>query len=222
MIKAAIIDDSVDNSQFDSLNSWIISENMKVQKANDFIVNKNSHATICLKIIEKYSDMSNVIWHSIKILDDKSKTGNINKFLKALKFCEQINVKLIHLSIGSRAHEDFKLIEKYINCLFNKGIIVIAAISNEGVITYPACMQNVIGVKNNNDLKDGQYIFIDNPIDNINFSASGRHILRWNSEIIVTKPSNSYAAPVITAKVISMLKRDCSALFGYIYIYIFA
>ena len=52
-----------------------------------------------MKIIQKFTDISNVDWYSIKILDDDSKLANINQFLKALELCAELGVKIIQLSI---------------------------------------------------------------------------------------------------------------------------
>lgn len=82
-----------------------------------------------------------------KILDDDSKLANINQFLKALELCAELGVKIIHLSIGTSIYDDFEYVEKYVNRLCDMGVIIVAASSNKGTVTYPAYMNNVIGVK---------------------------------------------------------------------------
>ena len=103
--------------------------------------------------------MSDVFWHSIKILNDDTKRGNIRQFIEALRLCEQLEVKIIHLSIGTRSYSDFNLIEKSIEALCDKGTIIIAAACNEGTVAYPACMNGVIGVKCDFSATDQQYLY---------------------------------------------------------------
>lgn len=78
-IKAAIIDDGVDVSQFSNIQSFTVKKDLSIKK--DFTAAKQyNHATTCMKIMKKFTDISNVDWYSIKILDDDSKLANINSF----------------------------------------------------------------------------------------------------------------------------------------------
>lgn len=215
-IKAAIIDDGVDVSQFNDIRSLIVKKDLNIEE-NFCVSDKNNHATTCLKIIQKFSDIGNMDWYSIKILDDDSKLANINQFLKALELCTELGVKIIHLSIGTSIYNDFEYVAKYINRLCEKGVIIVAASSNNGTVTYPAYMNNVISVKNHNLLKDNKYIFNENPMDHVDFSASSSHIIRIDNDINLTPHSNSYAAPIITAKVISILNNNPVASFEEVY-----
>lgn len=219
MIKAAIIDDGIDVTQFNNVKSWVIKKDLSIEN-EDIISEEDNHACTCLRIIQKYSDVSDVIWHSIKILNDDTKQGNIRQFLEALHLCEQLNVKLIHLSIGTRSYSDFGLIEKSVKALCDKGIIIIAAACNEGTITYPASMNGVIGVKCDYSASDEQYSFNCNSIDNISFSASAKHILRDRGRLRLSLQSNSYAAPLITSKALSLLDKKPSASFEEVYLYL--
>lgn len=64
-IKAAIIDDGVDVSQFSNIQSFTVKKDLSIKK--DFTAAKQyNHATTCMKIIQKFTDISNVDWYSIK------------------------------------------------------------------------------------------------------------------------------------------------------------
>lgn len=219
MLKAAIIDDGIDASQFKNVKSWVIKKDLSIENENLISV-KDNHACTCLKIIQKYCDMSDVFWHSIKILNDDTKRGNIRQFIEALRLCEQLEVKIIHLSIGTRSYSDFNLIEKSIEALCDKGTIIIAAACNEGTVAYPACMNGVIGVKCDFSATDQQYLYNCNTLDNISFSASARHILRDRGKLRLSLQSNSYAAPLITSKALSLLTQRPYASFEEVYLYL--
>ena len=207
LIEAAIIDDGVHLDCFPLERKWIVDENLNISLYQNRIIEEN-HAAVCMRVMQKYADMECVLWHSIKVLKDDTKRGYIGRFLKALEFCEVLGVKLIHLSIGSTYYEDFRPIQTIVERLLKKGVILVSATSNEGVVTYPAYISNVIGVKCNPQLKDDAYMFRHDPIERISFHASSRHQLELGGQKIKSSVCNSYAAPLITAKVISHLIND--------------
>lgn len=206
-IEAAIIDDGVHLGSFPQEKKWIVDENLDISLYQSHIIEEN-HAAVCMGVMQKYVDMEHVFWHSIKVLKDDTKRGYIGRFLKALELCEELGVKLIHLSIGSTCYEDFRPIQIIVERLLKKGVILVSATSNEGVVTYPAYISNVISVKCDPQLTDDAYTFQHDPIERISFQASSRHQLGLGGQKTVSSVCNSYAAPLITAKVISHLIND--------------
>jgi len=121
------------------------------------------------------------------------------------------------MSIGTSHYRDFSAIEKSVGELHQKGVVMVAAQCNRGVATYPACLPCVIGAKTDMALKDSQFRYFTGPIDGIETAASSRHILRNGKGIHTTPPANSYAAPVVTGKVISCLLENPSMTFDEIH-----
>lgn len=206
-LKAAIIDDGANPIIFKNQTSLAISHDLEVTYRN-FDDHYCSHATECISIINKYTDVSNVDWFNICVLDEQTEKGSLKKFLKALDVCIEKKVNVVHLSIGSRQFVDFSEIESKITALVANGTIVVAALSNEGTITYPACLDNVIGVRSSDELYGNEYIAVNSAFDNICFFASSKHEITVSGVSYETLPSNSYSAPVITAKVLNLLSQN--------------
>jgi len=207
ILKAAIIDDGVHPDRFPLKGNWIVEENLDICPRQD-LASEEGHADICMSIIQKYAETKYTLWHSIKVLQDDTKRGYIGKLLKALEFCESLGVKLIHLSIGSTHYEDFEPITIIIERLLKKEIIVIAATSNDGIVTYPAYIPDVISVKCDPRLKGDEYVIHNDPIEQITFRASSQHRVKFDNQNVDLPVCNSFAAPLITAKVITHLNRN--------------
>lgn len=211
MLNVAIIDDGINSDEVKVDYSFKIDSDLNVvdiSSVNE--ITYESHGTTCLKIIKKYlnkdTNGKEIIFHSIKVINLETVGGNVNQFVKALEFCLSLNIKVINLSIGSSYFMDFDRIEKAVRKLVDSGVIIIAALNNKWIITYPACLPCVIGVKTDSKLKDDEYIcngVLD--VDNIEITASSAHILRNTEGIYKSKTSNSYATPLITSKVINYL-----------------
>ena len=171
---AVIIDDGVSNVAEHFQATWFVDADFSVKSYAVSGNNHDSHADTCFKIISKYSDSlhKNICWHSIKILDTQSRRGNINSFLSALNFSMKLGVKLIHLSIGTTYFMDFECVKDVVTTLVNNGVIIVAALSNAGIITYPASMERVIGVKQHRTLREGEYFYVSVPINSVKFAAS--------------------------------------------------
>lgn len=208
LIVAAMIDDGVHPDRFCLTGSWIVQENHVVSVNNFINTAELSHADFCMAIIQKYADIGNVHWHSIKVLEDDTKRGKISSLLKALEFCEILDAKLIHLSIGTTYYEDFQPIQTVIDRLVKKGTIIVSATSNRGVVTYPAHLSDVIGVQTCPALVEDAYRIQKSTIEGIFFCASSKHKLIIDRCEIESPESNSFAAPLITAKVISYLSQN--------------
>ena len=202
---AAIIDDGINTASEYLTASWFVDADLTIKPyVPDEVV--DTHADTCFKIIRKYGGVcSDVSWHSIKVLDVQSRRGNVDSLIRALEFCEETGVKLIHLSIGTRHFMEFERIDECVSKLAAKGIIIVAALSNAGIITYPACMPQVIGVKHSKELSENEYLYEFNPKDGIEFEAATFHSLEDGT---VTKRANSHAAPLITACIADFLCKN--------------
>ncbi|MCR4888793.1 MAG: hypothetical protein K5979_06405, partial [Ruminococcus sp.] len=117
------------------------------------------------------------------------------------------NVKLIHMSIGSEYFMDFPKIKEITEKLLANGTVLVASMSNSGKFTYPACISGVIGVKSGDDIENNEHIYVDSPFDCISFIAGSEHEVRLFDVEYTTQKCNSMAAPVITAKVIDILRK---------------
>lgn len=206
----AVIDDGINEKVYGLKNirkNLEISKELKVVSRKNYNIFESSHGTICGGIINEYGN--NSIIHSIKVLSEKSGKSNKYALITAINWCIDNEVKIINLSLGTIDFRDFKEIQKVVNLAVSKGIIIVAANNNTERLTYPASLSNVIGVKCDRKLFGDEYKTIQYPFDGIDIIASGKHRLETN-EIEYTIPCNSYATPMITAKVYNILKENNS------------
>lgn len=206
-IEIAIIDNGINEEVLRNPLKNRITVNDKGICRDDFkIIDEKSfeHGTTCAMIIEKFCRTCSL--SSIRILDDNGK-GLVNKLEPALKWCYENNIKLVNLSLGTIHFLNKDLIRKVINEYSNKGLIIIAASSNEGYTSYPSSLSNVIGVCEGAELERGG--ILEN-IRGIDFKALSDHELSVEGIKFKIGKSNSYAAPYITAAAAQILYKDSS------------
>jgi subtilisin family serine protease len=81
---------------------------------------------------------------------DSSQSTNLSAIISALNKASQYDVDVVNMSLGAQGitGAEKTLFENAINKLVKKGVIVVAAVGNDGTATlsYPAALDNVIGV----------------------------------------------------------------------------
>lgn len=208
-VRCAIIDDGIDIKKLgiDSIDFdlEITSDNKIVERRT--ALRGMRHGTTCAAIIKKYYPYGS--FGSIKILNSSAR-GSTAQLTTAIKWCIENNIRLINLSLGSIYFKDYIVLKSIINEAYKKGIIIVAAKSNQDMFTIPASFDNVLGVKCDiqNKLKKGQLYYSELPFDGIEITAKGRHALIENGKRNLLPSANSYAAAYITSFVYEML---CSA-----------
>ncbi len=201
-IHVAIIDDGVNEKFFnlELLHNVEIEDNLHIINRVEYDGCIKSHGTICAGIIMKYCE--NIVLSSIKILTKMQ--GSVDKLCTAIEWCIDNEVNIINMSIGTTSCEDKDKLKKAIARANEKNIVIVAASSNEGNITYPAVFEKVIGVKCDLDdkLKEEELIYNINCQDNVEITCNSVHsLINYKMEELSSRRCNSYAAPLITAKV---------------------
>ncbi len=216
-LSIAIIDNGLNNFFFNpgKLRFDIeITPELKVINRNKNSKDISFHGTVCAAIIKKFSN--DVCYGSIKILNNEN-LSSCNQLVKAINYCWQNHIKLIHISLGSFFPRDFFSIKTIINEAVNEGIIIVAALSNQYYYTYPASLSNVIGVKADNSgiLKDREYVYNVCPADGIEITTFLKHSYKmilqdmkpsfFNKDLKIKGISNSFVTPYITSIVFNLL-----------------
>ncbi len=208
----ALIDDGV---EINNITSEYVCEFLEVK---DIIVgvekqttniNSYSHGTICASIIRKISKSAKI--YSIKILDNNNLSAGTDKLEKAFEWCLKNNIHMINLSLGTINSKDFTSIKRWIRCLVEKKIIIVASINNNNTYTVPASLSEVIGVSSKKEL-DG-YVFLNDSFIGIDIFACSNHDIQLNNEERITTPyCNSFAAPAVTGKISELLNKDYKSM----------
>ncbi len=210
-IQVGLIDDGVNEGfiyKCELKNNIEITPELKIISRANYNTCEPSHGTICAAIIKHYSSEASL--NSIKILDD-TKTCNVKQLIKAIEWCIYNNIQLINISLGTVDYRDFFSVKRVVNKAFKKGIIIVAACNNDNIVTYPASLFNVIGVKcdTSNNLSEGEYIFRPYSPDGIEIVAYGNNFITlFTGEPKKVNPSNSYATPLITSKIYNIMKNN--------------
>ncbi len=208
IVKIAVIDNGIDDTQLhfklenkvyvDSVFKCITDD--KNMKDTAFL-----HGTICTYIIK--SNVENSKLYSVRILDE-SGNGFINSISPALEWCYQNDIQLVNLSLGTTHFHDKNKIREIVNRYAYKGMIIVAATSNNGYTTYPASFSNVISVEAGED-----FCFTESTQKEKGVDFIAPVIQKYSSEktSFSIPQSNSYATPYVTAMIANILQEKSSA-----------
>lgn len=212
IVEIAIIDDGVNFSLLKDIynnekKAYIVDNRLSVRRRHNFCNRAVSHGTQCAAILLKYFPLANLT--SIQVLDNKSKRCNVDKLVSALYWCSTHGISLVNLSLGSVNFRDADKIENCIGDIAARGMVVVAAISNENVYTLPASLSHVIGVTSyKSDSNCSGYDFCVNSFLGIDVVARSTHEVRIGSRKYSTKRCNSFAAPYIASKIALILESN--------------
>ena len=207
-MKVAIIDDGISLRNINGHSYEVVNSIITKAPIDNKRLKELSHGSICAYIIKDISNIDE--FTDIKILDAK-KRGNIDDLVIALNWCLENKIKLINMSIGTLNYHDSKKLELPIKKLINAGSILVAAIHNTGLITFPAFCDGVIAVryKEGSNLNYGEY-----SIDLLNgFSQIKSFVAQYRRKIIdnfdnevILEDANSYSTAVMTGVIINYLR----------------
>lgn len=161
-----------------------------------------THGTICAAIIGQINPDVELI--DLQILD-KERKSSIDELVIALNWCYEHSVRLIHMSLGTLNYFDSNKLSEIVNKLLLKDVILVSAYHNKNIISYPAAIPGVFGVRSDRagllneeyaiDVCDG--LFPENCL----VARFGKPLVTYRNEYISTELSNSFAAPVITSHI---------------------
>lgn len=205
-MKIAVIDDVVPKIFHEKLNiikSIIVDDNLKcIEKSSNSMTMSNHALNVCA-IINKYAPTAEII--NIGISDKDSIKANINKLIAGLKYCFNEKIPLVNLSMGSTSLCDDYLLRDIISRMYYNKQIIISAKSNNSFISFPAIYPNVLSVEATelNKSKNSK-----NCINN-NIIRPSIHEIILNGELkYKTPPSNSFAAPFLTAEIFNIINNS--------------
>ncbi|ACL77735.1 S8 family peptidase [Ruminiclostridium cellulolyticum] len=209
-INIAVIDDGVNEKLYQTGKlafNLEITHDLSVCNRTGYDSFFMSHGTTCAAIIKKYSPEA--VLGSIKILDSDSRTGMKAQLIWALKWCVENRIRIVNLSLGTIDYRDFAEIKEVVDYACERNVIVVAACNNRNILTCPASLENVIGVKCDlaEVLNEGEYTFNYASMDGIDITAFAKHSLKKHDGTnTVTGACNSYAAPFVTSQVYNLIR----------------
>jgi hypothetical protein len=212
MLKVAFIDDGINASDISYKSGHeffhYIVKGDSVIESNDKIVNSESHGTLCASVFVKYAPDCNI--YDINISPNEKDSINVRNVNIALQWCVGNDIHLISMSLGILSMIDTSELKNIIDTINLKGIILVASCSNTNKVTYPASLDNVLGVRyaSQYSLKNGEYYFFNSAFDGIDIATSlpVDHPLQYLENQSI-KMTNSFAVPYIASKVCHYLMR---------------
>lgn len=209
ILNVAVIDDGINENVYDVgplIHDIEITRELRIRRREPHNSHLPTHGTICAAIIKKYAP--DILLSSVRILDDECR-GVKNQLIKAIEWCLEKKMDVVNLSLGTIHYKDFDAVKRVINEVSRKRLIIVASCHNHNVYTCPASFSSVIGVKSDRSrsLEEGQFIYNPYPFDGIEITACAAHYLKdiYGGDKHIY-PSNSYAAPLITAEVCNLIQ----------------
>jgi uncharacterized NAD-dependent epimerase/dehydratase family protein len=135
-------------------------------------------------------------------LDEDSPTALVH----GIRWCIEQKMKVVNISVGSTCQAAREPLAQVCQQAAEAGIIIVAAEHNDGLVSYPAHLPSVIGVRGARVFGDETYYYHpDQPIECIARGDAQR--VRWLHGKDVMIGGSSFAAPRITA-IIARLKQQ--------------
>ncbi len=162
------------------------------------------HGNACIGIISK--KVPNALIYPVKIFD-KELVSNMNTLIEAIKWCIAKQVNIINLSLGIENVSDPTELEKVCIDAKNKGIIIVAANSNNGTLSIPASFKTCIGV--DAGIIKGNYNYYFEKDATVQIIAKGdRQRVNWINGKKAFIGGTSFAAPHITCNLALILEKN--------------
>ena len=212
-MRVIIIDDGVDPSILEGKELFvdlIVTNELTVEQNVD--QHSGIHGKNCVQIIQRY--VEDMCIGSIKILDESTRTGQVDQLIVALKWCYEHQIDCIHMSIGTTLRNDFNPLLSMIRKLWYQGCVMVSACSNDKIYTVPACTSMVLGVSTNMTVNTDHIMEHNKYYSSFDFTAASQHDITLFGRKILSGYSNSYATPVVTASVINQWDKISHLKYG--------
>lgn len=204
-IKVAFLDTGISEIDFLKNKKIIrleIDSNGKIEnrKNNSLYLN---HATICAALL--FGQVNDLIIYDIKVLS-KQGNGKRDTLIRGLLWCLQSDISIIHLSLGTLQFQDYLFMKHIINKIIKKNIIIVAAYHNKDIVSYPADIPYVIGVRCDKEKKVKYGEVLCDDLKKNKYIINTAEYLKELGIIIQNPLCNSYAVPIMVSQIIKFMQ----------------
>ncbi len=201
-IRVAVIDTNVDLSH-----PVLQGAKITIDYANGIIANSEAkskgHGTAVCSIIYRANPMVDITVYPIFSDLETVEAEMIITLLDYINRNEQYN--MINMSIGTTICEDRDAFEMICHQLALKGTILVAAYDNAGIMSYPACFSDVIGVDiSPNIVKAKEFEVVENSLINIRGCCKQQR-LPWDNPRYVFASGTSFVVPYIVGQLVDIM-----------------
>lgn len=161
------------------------------------------HGTAVMGILKKECP-NNTEFTIIKLFDHTHKVTP-QKLAYTLEYIDShISCAIIHMSLGCITPD--KQLRLICERLYQKDVLMVAAFSNDGSMSFPAAYPQVIGVDVSMDVQNkNDYFVVENSPVNI-IALGTNHRLAWTNPRYIIHQGASFSAPYITARLVRLLE----------------
>lgn len=206
-IRIVVIDSGVSN-KFENLNR--VESGVYLQKDTEHIkltkdvYDETGHGTAISNII--LTECKDAYIYPVKIVDRSFFTDE-ETLICALEYVyNNISCDIINMSLGISICEQKSRLQDILRKLKEKNVIIVSAFNNDGSMSYPALMDEVIGVDSSARITDiYKYEFVENSPINIFAMGKNQRVLWLDGKKIIAKGS-SFAAAHVSATIGRLLE----------------
>jgi subtilisin family serine protease len=159
------------------------------------------HGTACAGILHDLAPQAEL--YSVGVLG-RDLTGRAIQFAAGLRWAIENEMDVINLSLSTSRKEYFALFHELTDEAYFKNIILVSAVNNVPVASYPSLYSSVISVAAHESKDPLTYYY--NPYPPVEFGAPGMDIeVAWRDKSTCVVTGNSFAAPHI-AGIVALIR----------------
>jgi subtilisin family serine protease len=151
------------------------------------------HGTACAGIIHSIAPEAEL--YSVRVLGRDAKGRGV-QFAAGLEWSIANGMQVINLSLSTSREDYFAIFHQITDQAYFQGTILVSAVNNMPVASYPSLYSSVISVAAHEG--HDPFIYYYNPAPPVEFGAPGIDVrVAWNDKQYLTTTGNSFAAPHI-------------------------
>lgn len=210
-IKIAILDSGIKKEHKEFVNKKITALTLSILDdkviENEYCEDEIGHGTAVHYLIDKLTDKKEI--YDFKIMSNQ-KMLKLEDLELILEYINNYKTKfdIINISLGIVQCDDTSKLQEICDKIYAKGTIIVAAFDNNGAISFPAALNNVIGVDGSTNLATiNDFIYIENSAINV----IGKNYIQkvaWTNPEYNMNMGNSFTCCYVTAKIVKMLQEN--------------
>lgn len=173
-----------------------------VEPENTNYEDQVGHGTAVTDLILKKCPTANIF--CVKTFYDQTYCTYENLIQSLQYVLDNVTCDILHISAGVTTMPDMRLKELILK-IYKKGIIIVSAFNNDGIVSYPAAFDEVIGIDISARCKlPAEYEIIYNSIVDIR-GSSGFYRVKWINPNNIIIRGSSFCAAYITGLIANFL-----------------
>ncbi|MGD2163796.1 MAG: S8 family serine peptidase [Anaerolineales bacterium] len=170
---------------------------------NDNPQDYTGHGTACAGIIHRIAPKTKI--YSVRVLG-KDLTAKAMQFAAGIRWAIEHEMHVVNLSLSTSRAQYYGLFHKLTDDAYFKNVILVSAVNNYPVPSYPSLYSSVISVAANDSTDP--FTFYYNPSPPVEFGAPGIDIeVPWLNKSTCVTTGNSFASPHMTGIIALILAK---------------